>query len=314
MFNLVDWVKHNKLAAVLAAILLFLFLGRSPFNFLNNLSVSRSTAYLSNTGGYAPMADTAMEMSAPSSAALKSIGSSIGSFGKEAAPQAQISERMVVSTSYLSLVVKDVREKLKTFQDYATSISGYMIDSNLTRPEEGGTGTLVLRIPSKSLESALEYFRSNSIKVVSENLKGSDVTDQYVNNEERLRILERNKARFEEIMQSAVKIEEILQVQREIFNLQSQIDSIKGQQEYLAKTAEMAKITLYLSTDEMALPYAPVSAFRPELVLKQAVRHLIGSLQGLASILIWVLVYAVIWIPALIIILIIRKRRHSSNL
>jgi len=299
-----EWIKQNKLAVILIAVVLILLAGRSPFYFLNNLATNTRSMSVGSYGAM-PMADT-VGISAPSMA-LKSEG--IVTRYQEAAPAPEVADRMVVSKSYLSLVVKDVTSSIKQITDYVISVGGYMVNSNISRPEEGGTGTLTVRVPSKQLDIVLEQLKSKAVKVVSQNLEGTDVTDQYVDNQERLRILSSNKSRFEEIMKSAVTVDEILKVQNQIFSLQSQIDSIKGQQQYLVKTAEMAKITLYLSTDELSLPYAPVNTFRPEVVFKLAVRHLIGTLQSLASMLIWIGVYAVIWVPLLLVILIIKKRR-----
>ena len=147
--------------------------------------------------------------------------------------------------------------------------------------------------------------------MVSENLTGEDVTDQFVDIDARLATLYRTKAKFEEILDKAVKVEDLLNVQRELINLQTQIDSLKGQQLYLEKSAAMAKITIYLSTDELALPYAPSEAWRPTVILKLAVRSLVGNLRNFGSALIWIGVYSVVWVPILIVLFIIRKRMHS---
>jgi len=306
MYKFFDWIKQNKLTSVLIVVVLFLIAGRSPFYVLNNLSSSTRSMSVGSYGAV-PMADT-FEISAPS-AGLKSIG--ITNRYQQAAPAPEVTDRMVVSNSYLSLVVKDVTTSIKQMTDYVTSVGGYMVNSNISRPEEGGTGTLTVRVPSKQLDTILQELKNKTVKVVSQNLEGTDVTDQFVDNQARLSILEGNKARFEEIMKNAVTVDEILRVQNEIFSLQSQIDSIKGQQNYLAKTAEMAKITIYLSTDELALPYAPVNTFRSEVVFKMAIRHLIGSLQSLATMVIWIGVYAVIWVPILVVILVLKKRRKQ---
>jgi len=309
MNNLNSLIKQNKLVILLLFIIAFLLLGRRTFDALSvvsSSSINRNMSYESSA------AMDAIGVALPGGAYNKS-GSAI-TRANPVAPQSEISDRMVVQNSYLSLVVQDVTSSLKQLTDFVVSQGGYMVNSNISRPEEGGTATLTVRVPADALDRTLENFKSQSVKVVSQNLTGSDVTDQYVNNEERLRILERNKQRFEEIMASAEKIDEILRVQNEIFSLQSQIDSIKGQQEYLKKTSEMALMTVYLSTDELALPFAPAQAFRPELIFKQAVRHLMGSLQSIASLIIWAGVYSIMWVPVVLILLYIRKRSKRMPL
>ncbi len=287
----IDWVKKNKLSTLLLLVLVVLV-----YKVLNGNPPILPLMLNSSI----PVQDVSPMMGYSKSSAGITVPSMMPTFG-EAAPTPGVTNRMVVSNSQISLLVKDVVASLTTIKTKTTSLGGYMVDSSLTRPEEAASGQITLRIPSEKLDEALSFLRSLSVKVVSENLVGEDVTDQFVDNDARLAILVANKARFEEIMNKAVTVQDILQVQQEIFNIQSQIDAIKGQQNYLTKTSQMAKLTAYLSTDELALPYAPAQPWRPEVVFKLAVRSLLGSLQGLGSKIIWLAVYSVIWLPLLII-------------
>lgn len=290
----IDWIKKNKLSSLLMAVV-GLFLFKYFFGDIFGFSPLGSARYGGMAADVIAPSVGFMSKSVPFSAP-----SMMPSFG-EAAPTPGVTNRMVVSNSQISLLVKDVVSALTTIKAKTTSLGGYMVDSNLTRPEEAASGQITLRIPSEKLDEALGFLRTLSVKVVSENLVGEDVTDQFVDNDARLVILVANKTRFEEIMKKAEKIQDILQVQQEIFNIQSQIEGIKGQQNYLTKTSQMAKLTAYLSTDELALPYAPAQPWRPEVVFKLAVRSLLGNLQGLGSKVVWLAVYSVIWLPILVI-------------
>ena len=121
--------------------------------------------------------------------------------------------------------------------------------------------------------------------------------------------LEKTKAKFEEILEAATEIQDILQVQREIINLQAEIDAVIGQQKYLEQSAKLARLTVYLSTDELALPYAPSETWRPVVIFRQAVRSLIYQMRKIGTALIWLAVYSVIWIPALLLIYYFKKRK-----
>lgn len=215
--------------------------------------------------------------------------------------------RIVVQNSYLSLLVKNVSETLQQIKQHAQSKGGYMVETNLTSPDEGANGTITIRVPSEQLDTTLAYLRSLSVKVVSENLQGTDVTDEYEDIDEKRKILEQNKAKLQAIMDRAVEVSDILKIQQDVFNIQSQIDGLKGRQNYLEKNAAMTKVTIYLSTDELALPYAPNNSWRPALVFKYAVRSLLANLQQFGSFLIWAAVYSIIIIPLLIALLLISR-------
>ena len=306
MLKLALWVKQNKLVVLLTLVILFL-LSR------NNLPIATRSSSTLYKGVPSAVSDYSTQ-----SVGLSSLGGG-GSMMERlpqpsVAPAPEVLNRKVVSTSYLSLVTKSVSDTSKQITAKAKELGGYMVSSNLETPAEAASATVVVRVPSKSFDSALTYFKSLSLKVVSENLTGYDVTDQYVDLDARLTTLNKTKEKFEGILNSAVLVQDILTVQREIISLQSQIDAVKGQQQYLDKTAENALITVYLSTDEFALPYAPTDTWRAEVIFKQAVRSIIGTGRSAGSFLIWVGVYSVVWVPILIVVILLKKRVRRSAL
>jgi len=74
-------------------------------------------------------------------------------------------------------------------------------------------------------------------------------------------------------------------------------DTLVSQNKHLEKSAELTKITIYLSTDEFSLPYTPTESWRLEVVFKQVVRSLILTFRKIATFLILVFVYLPIIIP-----------------
>lgn len=242
-----------------------------------------------------PMYDSVAELSVGSvskSSANYGLGrGGVASPVYEAAPQPDVSDRMVITNSSMSLQVKSVRNVMESIKKKVGELGGYVVETSVTTPEFGENGSMVVRIPAESLDSTLEYFRGLAVKVVSENISGTDITDEYIDIEERITRLEKTKTRFEEILDSATEVEDILRVQREIFNLQDQIDSYKGRLEYMEGASSTTLIRIYLSTDELGLPYTPAQAWRPAAVFKQASRSLLLNLIKIGNAVIWIAVY-----------------------
>jgi len=311
MRRLFDWVKHNKLTTFLGVVV-FYFLFRSTFGtFLGSNLLRSQRASTSSFEGYGG-AITNPSLGAP----LAGITSKSQSLAfppvQEFAPTTDVANRLVVQETNLSLLVKDVRKTIDTMLDDVKNRGGYMVSSNITQPEEAPFATLVVRVPSEKLRDIMEYFRSLAIKVSSEYVSGYDVTDEYQDIDASLKTLEKTKARFEQIMDQAVEIDDILRIQREIINLQSQIDNLKGRQLYLEQTAKLARVTVYVSTDEIALPYTPSETFRPAVIAKLAWRSLVINLRKIATALIWITIYSIIWVPVLAIVLVVKRRRAKK--
>lgn len=292
---MISWVKSHKLVVLLTFIVVVLLLKDrivTPYSSLKLRQTSLPNAGVdSGSFGSLGLGAPAME---------RTMSDTIYPPTPEA-PPTDAKERLVVQNSEVSLLVKDVVDSRNKIIAYAEGNGGYMVNANTSNPQDAPTAYITIRIDSGKLQAALDFFHSLSVKVVSENLTGYDVTDQYVDVEKRIAILEATKAKFNEILASAREVSDIINLNQQIINIQSQIDSHKGQQEALKQNAKLARLTVYLSTDEIALPYAPSETFRPGVIFKLAVRSLVGHLRTFATYFIWIGVYAVVWLPALVL-------------
>ena len=306
---MIAWLKTHKLTALLVVLIIYFLFG-SVFSSLFGLNMSRVSL------------PTSQKMVSPSMGssfgALEMAPSGVSSIGYAPVPRdsgiaADVApeNRLVIQNSNLSLLVSDVRETGDKIVKYAKDAGGFMVNVSYNRPEESPFATITVRVPSSKLDEALSFYRSQAIKVSNENLVGEDVTDQYVDIETRLSQLEAVRSKFESILESATEVQDILTVEREILNTQAQIDSLKGQQKSLEDNASFARLTVYLSTDELSLPYTPDTKFRPNVVFKLAVRSLLNSLRMVGEWAIWILVYGVIWVP--IVLIYLGYRRWQSK-
>jgi hypothetical protein len=304
---MINWIKTHKLSSVLIIIVLFFvyqfyksFYGISPLSFSKNSSSAMYDTY--QAGSPEANLGNGTFGSTGSSIALPSIKLPSRDF----APQADVGNRLVIQNSDVSLLVKNVVDTRNKILDYTNKNGGYMVSASTSNPQDAPTANITIRIPSDKLQESLDFFHSLSVKVVSENLLGQDVTDQYVDIDTRIKLLESTKARYEDILSKATEINDITNLTSQILNIQSQIDSYKGQQESLEKNAKLARLTVFMSTDEIALPYSPSETFRPNVIFKLAVRSLVSTLRSLATFAIWLSVYSVVWLPLLLLYIIIR--------
>jgi len=296
MSKILEWIKTHKLTFILFLVICWLVYRQNFYPPIIPLFQRKSTAL--NTTETLPISDGR------------------GVFNSsQPAPVPEAKDRLVVKESTLSLLVKNVVEVQKAISQKTQDLGGYLVQSNIFHPEEKEaiSGWITIRVPQEKLEEALDFFRGLAVKVVSETISGQDVTDEYVDIEARLETLLKTKAKFEEVLTRAEKVTDILEVQRALISLQEQIDNLKGRQNYLKKNAQVSKVTIYLATDELALPYVPTEAWRPQVIFKQAVRSLIGAFRKLGTLLIWVGVYSTIWLPVLVVYLIIKHWRNKKS-
>lgn len=219
------------------------------------------------------------------------------------------SERLIIQDTELSLQVKDVTDTIGKIEKTTREFGGVLISSNLSKPNGAASGHISVRVPEEKRKEAVAAYEGMAIKVVSESVNGTDITDRYVDLQARLEVLQKTKSKFEDILSKATAVSDLLNVQQQLISLQSQIDGINGQQKYYEQSAKLTKITIYLSTDELALPYAPTNEWRPMVIFKEAVRSLVGMIRAIGSVIIWTIVFLPIIIPIVLIIRYIKRRR-----
>jgi len=287
MNQLLGWIKGHKFVTLLLFVVGY-FLLKDGFG-VQQLSIKTDQMMPSYSKG---SAERSMGAPAPGVAMMESLP-----YPVDESPPTDTPNRMVVRDTSVSLQVINVSQTIERIEQIATDAEGYLVESHLSIPEGAASGTITIRLPVEKRGEVLSSLKRLAIKVVSESVTGRDVTDQYFDLEARLAVLNKTKEKFEEILDRAVTVQDLLNVQRELVNLQSQIDSFKGQQTYLAQTAKLTKITVYLATDEFALPYTPDQLWRPEVIFKSAVRSLVSILQMVGTLLIWIVIFAPIWLP-----------------
>jgi hypothetical protein len=308
-----NWVKNNKILTLLIIGGVLYFFGRNFFG-VSTRSLSLQKSYSSSSYGVS------------SGAGLSNISS--GSVGVSdmaemiapAVPRDTVntsgspsSDRVVINESYMSIVVKDVRDTGEKVISYANDNGGFMVNSNYSQPEEAPFATITVRVSSDKFEQALDYFRSLGVKVVNENVVGKDVTEQYTNIEERINTLTKTKTKFEQLLDQATEVQDILQINQQLLSIDSQIDYWIGQRKAIEQNANLTKITVYLSTDEFSLPYVPNEKFRPNVIFKLAVRSLVSSFRDIAGWAIWIAVYSVIWLPIVLIFLGYKRYKNRKT-
>ncbi len=308
MKKIFTWIKSNKLTSVLILAVFLLLFYPSGGEFRSSID---------NYSEYKTESLDMVSESAPLGRGGMGFSSNLPIPSPSATPHPEVEERMKVKNASISLHVKDVKESVTTITKYVEQIGGYVVTQEVNTPQESSTGYMSVRVPSDKLAATLEYFGEKAVRVVQEKITGRDITDEYVDTQARLAILEKTKTIFEEILDEAIEFDDILRANREILSIQSQIEYIEGRLLYMEKTSETSLITISMSTDELELGYAPSDAWRPKVVLKKAARSLVADARGFGEVVIWIGVYSILWVPALVTVLIVKKvlknRKNKSK-
>ena len=153
-------------------------------------------------------------------------------------------QRIIVRTVGMGLVVDNVADRVDQVANVAQELGGWTVSSDRSAIHRGSVS---VRVPAQQLDEAVRRIRSLAIHVESESSNSQDVTDEYVDTNSRLRSLRATEESLLELMASATKVEDALEVQRELTELQAQIESHEGRIKFLEQTAAFSLINVELT-------------------------------------------------------------------
>ncbi|MCB9133887.1 MAG: DUF4349 domain-containing protein [Anaerolineales bacterium] len=214
-------------------------------------------------------------------------------------------ERIVIKNASLSIAVQNPAENLDAVTALADEFGGFVVSSNLyktTLPNgaEVPQANITLRVPAARLDEALTRIKSGAGEILSETVSGQDVTREYTDLQSRLKNLEEAEAQLQQIMDSAYKTEDVINVFNQLTSYREQIEVVKGQIQYYETSAAFSAITVDILADAAVQPLT-IGGWEPVGVAKDAIQALINTMQGIADATIWLVLYL---LPVLVVIFI----------
>ena len=237
--------------------------------------------------------------------------------------------RQIIANANISLVVKETETAMASVEQIASDLGGYLSDVELSKGRYEQTeelrGSMTLRVPSDSLEEALERLQALATDVHYLNIERQDVTDQYSDLDARLRNLRATETELLALLTEVrerpnAKVEDILAVHRNLTQIREEIETLQGRKNLLDNQIGFSTVRVELIPDSINRPIVeePWSANGP---VRNALRALVATLQGLLTALIWAFLYLtplllVVLIPLAILIWLVRiwvgRRRKNE--
>jgi hypothetical protein len=166
------------------------------------------------------------------------------------------SERMVIRSAYLEMVVDDVGASQVQIANLATAFGGFVVSSEIREDKNRLYAMISFRVDSSRFNEALQALRELAVDIRSESTSGEDVTEEYVDLTARLANLEITRDSLEELMKRTTEnVSDILEVQRELSQVTGEIEQIKGRMQYLEQSAALSFISVSLEQSKLTVEF-----------------------------------------------------------
>jgi glucan-binding YG repeat protein len=174
---------------------------------------------------------------------------------KAAPTDIEVPNQMVIYQADLQLRVKKFEETLQNIEEQVIKYGGYISESNVSKDGiEQVSGQITVRIPQKNFQAFLHDAEGQAAEVLQRNLTGTDVTEEYVDLESRLKSKRVVEERLTSFMQSAQKTEDLLKISADLAAVQEEIETILGRMKYLENQTSLSTVHIALYENKVIVP------------------------------------------------------------
>jgi Cdc6-like AAA superfamily ATPase len=151
--------------------------------------------------------------------------------------------RVEFETENLSLTRKTIFAAVNKYQAYVSS------DQEFKSPGRK-SNTIIIRVPADNFDNLLSEATQGLEKFEHKEINVKDVTEEFLDVQARLKTKKELEQRFIDLLKEAKTVPEILEVEKQIGQLRSDIESIEGRLNYLQNRVSFSTLsmTFYEST------------------------------------------------------------------
>ncbi|WP_186668266.1 DUF4349 domain-containing protein [Sporosarcina sp. BP05] len=163
--------------------------------------------------------------------------------------------RKIIYRAELQLNVKNLEKTQLSIEEKVGEYGGYIVESNVHREsEESVSARLTVRIPEKHFQTFLMDAEGEAAEVLTRNVTGEDVTEQYIDLESRVKSKRTVEERLLVFMGKAEKTEDLLKISSDLSKVQEEIELIVGKIKYLENQTSFSTIEIAMYENRVIVP------------------------------------------------------------
>jgi len=218
-------------------------------------------------------------------------------------------ERKIIRNASLNLELKDLSNISDKVKDILKKHQGFIANSRKwTGYNNRKFYNFTLRVPAEEFGVTLAEL-SQLGKVLEEELSGRDITKEYIDIQARLNNFKAQEKRYLELLDKAKDVKDILEVERELNRVRTNIEQLEGTIKYYDNQVSLATIRVNISEPEAIINNSSNLGFLKSF--REALRNFVKSIN-LIIVLIGALIPWLILVAILGYLLyrIIKKKRN----
>ncbi len=217
-------------------------------------------------------------------------------------------EKKVIKTGGLSYGVESTKDEYNRLSDLIKQYDAYIASENENKGYDRINVNMSIKVPPQHFDALITDITKGK-KLENRWVSTDDVTDRYYDLQSRIENKKKLEQRYQKILNKAVTVKDILEVERNLNQVRGEIESLQGQFKLLSH--KIAYSTLDLSFYEL-IPYELNQEQRPGFGTRLLNSISVGW-QGFLTFLVYILALWPFGLVALGVVWIVKKIRKRKK-
>jgi hypothetical protein len=162
-----------------------------------------------------------------------------------------ISQKLVRSGG-INFQSEDIEKDYSQIKGMLGGFNAYLENENQSNDNYRKSYTLSIRVPSDHYDSLLNAISGIAYRVENKYSNVDDVTERYYDLQSRIENKKELEKRYRDILSKANQVKDILEIERNLNEVRSEIESMQGQFNYLSKQIQFSLLQVQFYEE---LPY-----------------------------------------------------------
>ena len=156
----------------------------------------------------------------------------------------EIISRKLIKNGNVVFETSDLEKTKLNIENLVQKYEGYISSDSKNEYDNKVNYYLSIRIPALYFDSILKGISNQISKLDSKEITISDVTEEFLDIESRLKNKKELEKRYLEILQQSKTVEDILNVERELGKLREEIEATEGRLNYLSNQVSFSTLSV----------------------------------------------------------------------
>jgi hypothetical protein len=156
----------------------------------------------------------------------------------------ELNERKIIRTGNLEFETTDLKGTRVKLDSLTKMCNGYIANESVNNDTYKQVNTIHIKVPAQNFSLLVETISTIVGKFEVKNIQSNDFTNEYVDVLARVNAKKGLENRYLQLLTKATKVSEMLEIERQLGEVRTEIESMEGRTKWMKHQAQMSSITV----------------------------------------------------------------------